>query len=126
MTVLAEFSAPAVHGYGKGRLLGVPTINLAMDDAPAQLREGVYACRASLDGGPYLSATMHIGPRPVFAAEASCEVHILDRDDIEHPASVAVQVVERLRDIADFPSEKELVEQILRDNEQARGILGIP
>lgn len=121
-----EFTAAPVRGHGEGKLLGVPTINLSMESVPKNLEEGVYACRASLDGNDFLPCTMHFGPRPAMGREASCEVHILDAEDVSQPESVTVRVVERLRAISDFPSPEALVAQILKDNDRARGILAVP
>lgn len=125
MTEFAAFNASTEHGFGIGRTMSIPTINLVIEQVPASLEYGIYACMATLDQGERLPATMHLGPRPVFDQPTSCEVHILDRTGVPHPASVRVEPIAYLREIRNFPSPEELIRQIHTDNEQARGILGL-
>ena len=50
---------------------------------------------------------------------------MLDRTDLElYGVEVEVSFVERLRGMTAFASVEELVEQMARDVEQARGVLG--
>ena len=112
----------------RGRKLQIPTINLALEEIPSDLSEGIYACRVMLvhgDGsseGP-LMAAVHYGPRPVFKDSKSFEVHVIDAVPTHFPKSVEVTVVKRLRDVRDFDSTEALLQQIDKDVEQARGIL---
>ncbi|MBM3230938.1 riboflavin kinase [Candidatus Peregrinibacteria bacterium] len=119
------FTAGTVRGYGNGKMIGIPTINLSMGNVPKDLPEGVYACRASIGQNEPAPATMHLGPRPVFGQESSCEIHFLDAKDIPFPETVTVYPIQWLRDIRNFSSKEDLVRQILADNDEARGILAI-
>lgn len=67
---------------------------------------------------------MHYGPRPVFNDDVSWEVHVLDRTIETPPETVTVTILERLREVRDFPSKEELMAQIGTDIEQVRAILG--
>jgi riboflavin kinase/FMN adenylyltransferase len=120
---LPRFTARVIHGSGRGKGMGTPTLNLQMQDVPPGFPEGIYACRARLDGGVALDAAMHYGPRPVHKDIPSCEVHLLDRNVLEPPESVEVEVVEYLREVRDFASEDELRAQIAKDIENTRSIL---
>jgi riboflavin kinase/FMN adenylyltransferase len=118
-----RFTARAVSGSGRGKGMGTPTVNLRMEDVPAGFAEGIYACRASLDGGPMLAAAMHHGPRPVHRDAPSCEVHLLDETPEHTPEHVTVEAIAFLREVRDFPSEEALVAQIAKDIEDTRRAL---
>lgn len=64
------FTAAVVSGAGRGRRIGTPTLNVDLANVPAGLADGIYACRATLDGADEaLAAVLHLGPRPVFNDE---------------------------------------------------------
>jgi riboflavin kinase/FMN adenylyltransferase len=108
------------RGDGRGRDLGMPTANLALDDPHKLLPlEGIYAITVSGLGG-----VMHLGPRPTFAgARPSIEVHLFDFDrDIYHQ-TITVEVQARLRAIEKFDSVDELAAAMHRDAEAARRAL---
>ena len=118
-----SFQAAVIAGSGRGKKLGSPTMNLDLFAVPPHLKEGIYACRALIDGS-WESAAMHYGPRPVFKDSTSCEVHLIDRAIVMAPELLEVQVVAFLRDVRDFASVEELQAQIAQDIEQTRAILG--
>jgi len=120
------FNARTIPGSNRGRTLGVPTVNLAPEDVPMDLQQGIYACRAGEnEGSPPLPAVMHYGPRPVFKDSLSCEVHFLDRTVETAPLRLTVTVVSRMRDVADFPHPQALKDQMLADIRAARILLGV-
>ena len=120
-----RFSAHVVHGAGRGRKLKIPTINVALGDAPPSLMHGVYACRIVLDDRQYMGA-MHYGPRPVFADSESLEVHVLDAALTAVPEEVTLEVVARLRDVQNFPDAQSLKNAIADDIRSVRAILRKP
>jgi FAD synthase len=99
-------------------------VNLDLADVPKELPEGIFACRARVNGTSY-DAAMHHGPRPVFKDTPSCEVHLLDATLEESPDDADIEVVEYLREVRDFASPDELRQQMLRDIDQARAILRV-
>ena len=120
-----SFTASAIEGSGRGKELGVPTVNVDLSSVPEELEDGNYACFVELSDIPnkkYLGA-MHYGPRPVFRDSRACEVHVIDEVLPTLPTTVAITVIERLRDIDDFPSAEALVAQIQEDIAQCRAIL---
>jgi riboflavin kinase/FMN adenylyltransferase len=122
MQPLVSFTARIVSGSGRGKGLGTPTMNLDLSHVPARLREGVYACFATVDGKRE-QAALHYGPRPVFKDSLSCEVHLLDRIVVLAPEMLSVEVMHYLREVRDFPSPEALVAQIQKDIQETRGIL---
>jgi riboflavin kinase / FMN adenylyltransferase len=120
---MLHFKAQAVAGAKRGRAIGLPTINLDLASVPADLKDGIYACRCRLDAENALhDAVMHLGPRPVFKDVRSCEIHLLDAD-IDPPLMVEVLVDAYLREVCDFPSVEAMMEQIETDISQAREVL---
>lgn len=120
------FTARVVSGYGQGKVLGVPTLNLDLSEIPPGIPDGEYACRVHLgDAAEWLAATVHSGPRPVFDQGASFEVHVIDRDVPVSPATVEVALVQYLREVRDFPSVDALKVAIADDIRRSRAILGV-
>jgi FAD synthase len=123
---MLTFSARAVHGAGRGaKEVGYPTINLDIRDVPDELKEGIYACYARLDGeATEYAAVAHYGPSPVFNAGISFEVHLLSHTPALSPQRVQVSLLEeRIRPIRDFPTVKDLTEAIGQDIEAAHAML---
>jgi len=112
------------RGAGRGRTIGVPTINLTSPDPRKLLPpDGVYAVRVDIDGKRY-GGMMNQGPRPTFGVQArGLEVHLFDFTGDLYGATVTVEWVRRLRDTQTFPSRQVLVDQIERDAVAARAIL---
>jgi riboflavin kinase / FMN adenylyltransferase len=113
------------RGAGRGRTIGVPTINLTSPDPRKLLPpDGVYAVRVQLPGGGSAGGMMNQGARPTFGVHArGLEIHLFDYDGDLYGATVTVEWVERLRDTQTFPSRQALVDQIERDAVAARSIL---
>jgi len=119
------------RGAGRGRTIGIPTINLAPPDPRKLLPpDGVYAVWVRLpgkgEGGRAVrhGGMMNQGPRPTFGIAArALEVHLFDFAGELYGETVAVEWVRRLRDVQTFPSREALVEQLGRDAVAARAIL---
>jgi riboflavin kinase/FMN adenylyltransferase len=113
-----------VRGAGRGRTIGVPTINLAPPDARKLLPpDGVYAVWVWWRGTRY-GGMMNQGPRPTFAEHGrTLEVHLFDFAGELYGETVRVEWVERLRDVQAFPSREALVAQLERDRQAARASL---
>jgi riboflavin kinase/FMN adenylyltransferase len=112
-----------VRGAELGRKLGYPTANLKIRAQPSPLR-GVFAVFARQAGGHWLPAVSNLGCRPaVGGQEPLLEVHFFDFDKDLYGQRLEVQFVAKLRDELDFESMDELVDQMKRDEEQARTCL---
>jgi riboflavin kinase/FMN adenylyltransferase len=114
-------------GDQRGRLLGYPTINLALPSSRKLLPpEGVYAVRVQTPRGPF-GGMMNLGPRPTFADPSlSLEVHLFDAAANLYGAHVRIEFVARLRDTMRFSGADALVAQLARDEEAARRALTLP
>jgi riboflavin kinase/FMN adenylyltransferase len=114
-----------VRGAGRGKTIGVPTLNLAPPDARKLLPpDGVYAARVTLADGRTFGGMMNQGPRPTFGEQArTLEIHLFDFDGELYGATVDVQWVRRLREVQAFPSREALVAQLERDRQAARATL---
>jgi riboflavin kinase/FMN adenylyltransferase len=118
------------RGAGRGRTIGVPTINLTSPDPRKLLPpDGVYAVKVELPGkgeggGAMYGGMMNQGSRPTFGVHArGLEIHLFDFTGDLYGDTVMVQWVRRLRDTQTFPSRQALVDQIERDAVAARSAL---
>jgi riboflavin kinase / FMN adenylyltransferase len=104
------------HGAGRGRHLGVPTVNLT--DVPSQKLlppDGVYAVEVEWPGGRS-GGMMHQGPRPTFAdGRRALEAHLFDFGGDLYGEWVRITWVKRLRDVERFDSVEQLKQQMERD-----------
>jgi riboflavin kinase/FMN adenylyltransferase len=114
--------APVVSGAGRGKKIGIPTVNLNLKAAPSSLEQGVYACRIFIKGKRYMGA-MHFGPRPVFSDSDSFEVYVLDTTLTEVAETVDLTIVAKIREIQNFPSAEILKTAIADDVRAVRAIL---
>jgi riboflavin kinase/FMN adenylyltransferase len=112
------------QGERRGRLLGVPTINLS-ELSPRKLLppDGVYAVRVEWRGGR-AGGMMNQGPRPTFGdGRRVLEAHIFGFDGDLYGEWVRIEWVERLRDVARFASAEQLQKQLERDRIRAQAAL---
>ena len=113
-----------VPGAARGRGLGFPTVNLA----PPSLRkllppQGVYAVRVQTPGGAH-GGMLNLGPRPTFGdPSVGIEAHLFDASGDWYGAWVRVDFITRLRDTRKFANAAALVEQLRRDEDDARRAL---
>jgi len=125
-----------VRGAGRGRSIGIPTINLEPPDPRKLLPpDGVYAVRVRiLESGSRIptpgskvldyGGMMNQGPRPTFGEETrTLEIHLFDFDGDVYGETVQVEWVRRLRAVQAFPSRDALVAQLERDRQAARATL---
>jgi len=112
------------RGAGRGRTIGIPTINLAPPDPRKLLPpDGVYAVRVGWRGRTN-GGMMNQGARPTFGITArALEIHLFDFAGELYGETVTVEWVRRLRDVRAFPSRQALVDQIERDAILARQVL---
>ncbi len=111
-------------GAGRGRTLGFPTANLAVDSPRKILpREGVYATIVEVAGRRYGGAT-NVGRRPTFGGTGlSVETHLLDYSAPLVGASIVLHFIGRIREERAFPGPDALAKQIGQDVAQARELL---
>ncbi len=124
-----EVSGVVSRGDQRGRTIGFPTANLAIDSVlpPA---DGVYAVVARVLGaGPHdppselLHGVANLGTRPTFAAGRSVEVHLFDFARDIYGATLRVGFLARIRGELKFAGIAALRAQIEHDCDSARTVL---
>jgi len=124
---------PVVRGWGRGRKLGFPTLNMSM---PEQIlpAEGVYAGLVDLADDPqqlleqqqHRPAVFSIGQARTFGDQHPLliEAHLLNENVADMTGKwMAMDFTQRLRSQHKFSTPEELVAQIEKDCEAARQIL---
>jgi riboflavin kinase / FMN adenylyltransferase len=110
-----------VSGDRRGRELGFPTANLVPDELLVCPGYGVYAARV----GDHLAA-VSVGVRPTFGAGRALlvEAYLLDFSGDLYGQTITVEFIARLRGEKRFDSVQALIEQMDRDIDQTRELLG--
>ena len=118
------FTGRVGHGNERGRLLGFPTLNIALTSRRKLLPPaGVYAVFVQSALGAF-GGMMNLGPRPTFGdATLSLEVHLFDTAGDWYGTPVRVEFVQRLRETMRFETPDALVAQLRADERAARGAL---
>lgn len=116
------------HGDHRGKALGVPTANITPEGALVRPPRGVYAGRARV-GDLWYAAAINVGVNPTFGGDESTtpvriEAYLLDLDTDLYGRWIRVEFWQRLRDELRFESPDALIEQMHRDIEETRLIVG--
>ncbi|MEI7770546.1 MAG: bifunctional riboflavin kinase/FAD synthetase [Chloroflexales bacterium] len=112
-----------VKGDQRGRVIGFPTANIQMRPNHVLPADGVYACRATLDGVA-LPAVTNVGVRPTFdGLRRTVEAHLLDWSGDLYGRSLSLEFFHRLRGEQKFSGIDALVAQIRSDADAARDLL---
>lgn len=114
-----------VEGEKRGRSIGFPTANIAVDPAHVLPADGIYAGRVYLNGeGQGLPAATYVGTQPTFdGARRTVEPYILDWSGDLYGRSIRVEFLHRIRGDEKFAGVEALVAQMERDVERARELL---
>jgi riboflavin kinase / FMN adenylyltransferase len=114
-----------VQGQGRGRDLGFPTANVAIDDS-AKLwpPTGVYAVRVGWRGWIH-DGMMNVGRAPTMKRGHTdeIEVHIFDFDHSIYGEEISIWCEAYLRPEQKFPTVTALIEQLSDDRRTARALL---
>lgn len=114
---------PVIHGEKRGRDLGYPTANMALDVANG-LAHGIYAVRVKTDG-EWHPGVASFGRRPHFDNGAPLlETHVFDFKGDLYGRVITVAFEAYLRGEAKFASLDALILQMDADSLEARRILG--
>jgi riboflavin kinase/FMN adenylyltransferase len=120
MRTLYTLSGKVKHGHKRGKQLGFPTINFAASDAIKLINEGLYLSQTKIQNKIYNSLTF-IGQAKTFnQTDYLAETYILDFSENVYNTEITVQILKKLRDNKKFDTPEELVEQMKKDEEDAR------
>ena len=112
-------SGEVVHGDKRGRELGFPTANIALDPA-CGLRHGIYAVRVGLDGARY-DGVASFGRRPMFDnGPPLLEVFLFDFSGDLYGKTLDVAFLAWLRPELKLESVDALTRQMNEDARRAR------
>jgi riboflavin kinase/FMN adenylyltransferase len=118
-------TGPVVPGERRGRVLGVPTINLAVPHRKLLPPDGVYAVRVEWRDG-VAGGMLNQGPKPTFGdGRRTLEAHLFGVARDLYGEWVRIEWVARLRDVKRFGSPADLAEQLERDRSAAVAALGL-
>jgi riboflavin kinase/FMN adenylyltransferase len=109
-----------VQGQRRGRELGFPTANLALDNKLLVPENGIYAAfaRTPLDER-LVPAMVYVGTNPTFDEQARVvEANLIDFDADLYGVELAVLFVDRVRGDQRFEGVDQLITQMHRDQEQ--------
>lgn len=140
-----DLDGVVVHGDDRGKSLGFPTANVALPPGVAHPPRGVYAGRARVggdatmlppeEGDPaprgWYRAAVNIGVNPTFGGDpdvhpARVEAYLLDLDADIYGAELRVELWTRMRDEEKFDTAEALIEQMHKDVEKTRELIGDP
>ena len=111
------FYANVVNGAGRGKKLKYPTANLVSIEKDQLFpKKGVYFTRCIINGLNHYGMC-NFGVRPTFAENnLVLEVHLLDglSNDL-YGYCIWIEFLERIRDEKKFPSAKDLIKQLKKD-----------
>lgn len=123
---LWEVEGRVIKGDQRGRQIGFPTANIALDDY-LEPPLGVYAVWVGVEEGGVTSwhaGCANIGRRPTFdKEEVNCETYIFDFTDDIYDKLLRVALVEYIRPEKKFDGIAQLREQIALDSHDARALL---
>lgn len=116
--------AEVIKGQQLGRTLGYPTANMAL--APeAELKPGIYAVRLRRPDGSLHDGVASFGYRPTVTEDGAplLETFVFDFSGDLYGEHCRVSFFGHLRDELKFTGLEPLVEQIRKDEEEARALL---
>lgn len=123
--IIFSVSGCVEHGCGRGRAVGMPTVNLPIDAHRPLPPLGVYASRVYIDGSVYIGVT-NLGYRPTVDAEPriTCETFILHINSDLYERPIRVELLHFLRPTRKMNSLKDVRAQVALDAKQAEQLLG--
>jgi len=121
---LPAITGTVVHGEARGRDLGFPTANLAMDSVGIVPAPGVYAGYAVVDH-ERCRAAISVSDNPTFGDvhEVRVEAFLLDVDLDLYDRVVTIEFAERIRGIERFDSVDALITAMHDDVARVRELL---
>jgi riboflavin kinase/FMN adenylyltransferase len=114
---------PVVRGDARGRELGFPTANLAVQPGIAIPADGVYAGHLVRSTGERTNAAISVGTNPTFdGVQRRVEAYVIDQGhELElYDEHVIVEFAARLRGMERFDNVDALIEQMASDVAETR------
>ncbi|MCK4800624.1 MAG: bifunctional riboflavin kinase/FAD synthetase [Anaerolineales bacterium] len=121
-----EITGKVIKGKNRGKSLGFATSNLDVPQEMVNIKPGVYACWASVQGQNWKAVT-NIGFRPTFGdglLVPLIETHLLGFSGDLYGEDIHLRFIDRLRDEMKFEQVSELQAQVQMDIDKAKHMLG--
>ncbi len=115
--IKVEFEAKIIKGMGRGKKIGLPTINL--DRVNLDIDYGVYLVKAEIDGVVH-KGLLHFGLKETFGEAASLELFIEEYLLNIMQKNVKIKIGRKIREIRKFVGPNELKEQVNKDLEELK------
>jgi riboflavin kinase / FMN adenylyltransferase len=103
-----KISGKIIRGKRKGRKLGFPTVNIELND---KIECGVYAGAVRIANKDYKAGIF------VNNEGTLLEAHLIGFSGDLYGKEIGVEIINKIRDVIIFESDKELKEQIKKDIE---------
>lgn len=119
-------SGEVVHGRQLGRTMGIPTANILIEDHVLVPAYGVYATKVILPDGTEKLAVTNVGVRPTVddSRKVTVEPWILDFEGDLYGKHIRVDFYHHLRGEQKFSGLEELQQEIFRNAQETRRLLG--
>ena len=122
-----RIDGPVIQGDQRGRDLGFPTANMSIEGLHPP-KFGVYAVLVDVLDGPHVGTYMgaaSVGVRPTFGVNTpNIETFLFDFQGDLYGAHLSVALVEFLRPELKYEGIDPLIDQMNKDCDQARALLG--
>jgi riboflavin kinase/FMN adenylyltransferase len=110
-----KYFGTVVHGLGRGKDFGFPTINIKLNDSELDIEKGVYATLVSVDDQLY-KGMLYVGTRPTLDLQKmTIEIHILEFDKNIYDKQISFQILQKIRAEIHFNNIKNLIKQLHQD-----------
>jgi len=104
-----------IHGRGKGKELGFPTINIKLIDKKIHINSGVYVVVTYVNNQA-INGMLYVGTRPTFDLhETTIEIHLFDYNESIYEQQISFQIFHKIRDEVHFSDTNKLIEQLHQD-----------
>lgn len=115
---MITYNTQTKKGFGRGKTLGFPTINMQIPEKLRTERRGIYAARVTISDKKY-DAALYFGPPITFGdTTEQLEVYLLDAphlEDIPVAMDISCTHIAFIRDVATFDTTGALTEQMNAD-----------
>jgi riboflavin kinase/FMN adenylyltransferase len=104
-----------IHGLGKGKSFGFPTINIELINNNLQLEKGVFVSLVMVNNLTY-KGMLYVGTRPTLDMQGiTIEIHILYFNQDIYDQEISFQILHKIRDEIPFESVEKLIEHLQQD-----------
>jgi len=117
-----KYFGTVIHGLGRGKEFGFPTINIKLNDNNLYIENGVYVVVVDIcrDVACHVSTTyngmLYVGTRPTLnLQETTIEIHIFDFTEEIYNQQIFFQILHKIRDEIQFENVEKLIEQLHQD-----------